>query len=54
MFDKYSTIGFKLKDENDFKTLQLINGERTQYYGKNIFGVFVILLTFIVNAFKIF
>ena len=64
MFDKYSTIGFKLKDEIDLKTFLLTNGGRTQYYGKKAFllrsgskrylkfGVFVILLTFIFIAFK--
>ena len=64
MFDKYSTIGFKLKDEIDLKTLLLTNGGRTQYYDKTAFllgscskkylkfRAFVILLTFIFIAFK--
>ena len=34
MFDKYNTIGFKLKDEIDLKTFLLTNGGMTQYYGK--------------------
>ena len=37
MFDKYNTIGFKLKDELDLKTCLLTNGGRTQYYGKKHF-----------------
>ena len=37
MFDKYNTIGFKLKDEIDLKTFLLTNGGRTQYYGKKAF-----------------
>ena len=34
MFDKYNTIGFKLKDEIDLKTFLHTNGGRTQYFDK--------------------
>ena len=37
MFDKYSTIGFKLKGEIDLKTFLLTYGGRTKYYGIKAF-----------------